>query len=202
MGVTAIHDQRMKDHDDGIFALVAYQSLNESGELTLRINCNVAAHQLPSLQRLGLSYGFGDERLRLGHIKVFADGSLGSQTALMHRSFLKAAPDEPDNTGVRLTELDEMARVFRTAAELGFPISVHAIGDRANSDVLDLFEELQRTGPKPAVPNRIEHVQILDPADVPRLAALEYYCQRATRPRHRRYRDRRPHPWRTRRNYV
>lgn len=172
LGVTAIHDQRMKDHDDGIVSLTALQSLNRTGELNLRVNCNVAAHQLPALRALGLSYGFGDDRLRLGHVKVFADGSLGSQTALMLDPFLRSGPTAPENFGVRLTELGEMADTFRTAAELGFPISVHAIGDRANREVLDLFEELQATTAQPPVPNRIEHVQILDPADRSRLAAL------------------------------
>lgn len=172
MGVTTIHDQRMKDHDDGIQALVAYQDLNQRGELALRVNCNLTAHQLPALKELGLSYGFGDDRLRLGHIKVFADGSLGSQTALMEAPFEKSSPDEPDNLGIRLTDPAEMADTFRTSAEHGFPISVHAIGDQANHEVLNIFEELRHSTPTTRAPHRIEHAQMLQETDVARLADL------------------------------
>ena len=65
-----------------------------------------------------------------------------------------------------------MAAEFRQACELGFPISVHAIGDRANRVVLDIFEELAQSAPQPPLPHRIEHVQIIDPVDLPRLAQL------------------------------
>ena len=172
LGVTAVHDQRMKGHDDGIHALATYQTLNREGQLGLRVNCNLAAHQLGHLEALGLSYGLGDDRLRLGHVKVFADGSLGSQTALLNAPFLKTSPAGPDNFGVRLTEPEEMAELFHTAARLGFPISVHAIGDRANQEVLDIFEELRHSAPQPPAPHRIEHVQIIRIEDIGRLAAL------------------------------
>ncbi len=65
-----------------------------------------------------------------------------------------------------------MAAEFRRAVEVGFPISVHAIGDRANRVCLDIFEELASSGLAPSIPHRIEHVQIIDPADLPRLAQL------------------------------
>ena len=142
IGVTAVHDQRMKDHSDGPRGLSVYQALNRAGDLNLRVNCNVAAHLLEHIEALGLCYGFGDDRLRLGHVKVFADGSLGSRTALLTSPFLKDSAEEPDNLGVRLTEPAEMLDTFRRASRLGFPISVHAIGDRANQDVLDIFEEI------------------------------------------------------------
>ena len=79
---------------------------------------------------------------------------------------------EADNTGVNVTPPEQMAAEFRRACELGFPISVHAIGDRANRVVLDIFEELAQSAPQPPLPHRIEHVQIIDPADLPRLAQL------------------------------
>ncbi|MFN2201266.1 MAG: amidohydrolase, partial [Caldilineaceae bacterium] len=107
-----------------------------------------------------------------GHVKLFADGSLGSQTALMLEPFLRTSLAEPENTGVRIHESDELVEIFRTAAVQGFPISIHAIGDRANHDVLDVFEELKQGTPIPPAPHRIEHVQILDPQDLPRLGAL------------------------------
>lgn len=172
LGITALHDQRMKDHDDGPQALAAYQRLRRDGRLRLRINCNIAAHDLPHLAGLGLATGFGDDTLRLGHVKVFTDGSMGTRTAWMLASFEKEHPDDPDNLGVSLTPPAQMAAEFRRATELGFPISVHAIGDQANRVVLDIFEELASSGQRPPVPHRIEHVQIIDPSDLPWLAEL------------------------------
>jgi predicted amidohydrolase YtcJ len=172
LGVTAVHDQRMKDHYDGPVALAAYQSLNRAGRLALRLNCNLAAHDLAHIEALGLASGFGDDYLRLGHVKLFTDGSMGSQTAWMLVPYEPGPEGDRTNTGLSVTPPEQMAAEFRRAAEAGFPVSVHAIGDRANRVVLDIFEELAQSGPQPPIPHRIEHVQILDPADAPRLAAM------------------------------
>jgi len=172
MGITAIHDQRIKGENEGPRMMAAYQRLRQAGALGLRVNCNIAAHDLDHLQGLGLQSGFGDDYLRLGHVKVFADGSLGSRTAWMLAPFDKISPDDPDNYGVCVTPPDEMARDFRQALDLGFPISVHAIGDHANRVCLDIFEELQAADLETQIPNRIEHVQTIDPADLTRLAQL------------------------------
>jgi predicted amidohydrolase YtcJ len=171
LGVTAVHDQRMKGQGDGPVALAAYQRLNRQGRLALRLNCNIAAHDLAHVQALGLATGLGDDYLRLGHIKLFTDGSMGSQTAWMLAPYEPGPDGASDNTGVNVTLPEQMAAEIRRAAEAGFPASVHAIGDRANRVVLDIFEELAGGGPQPPIPHRIEHVQILDPADAPRLAA-------------------------------
>ena len=172
MGITAIHDQRVKEGTDGPRVLRAFQRLRRAGQLPLRVNCNIAARDLEHLEGLGLETGLGDDRLRLGHVKVFTDGSLGSRTAWMLEPFRKVQPDEPDNLGVNVTPVEEMARDFRRATELGFPISVHAIGDRANRVCLDIFEELASSGLQPPIPHRMEHVQIIHPTDRPRLAQL------------------------------
>jgi predicted amidohydrolase YtcJ len=172
LGITAVHAQRMKDSNDGTQEWGSLLRLRENGRLQLRVNCNIAAHHLPHLAALGLRTGFGDQYLRLGHVKVFTDGSLGSRTAWLLQPFEKLGPGEADNTGVNVTPPEQMAAEFRAACALGFPISVHAIGDRANRVVLDIFEELAASAPPPPVPHRIEHVQIIDPADLPRLAQL------------------------------
>lgn len=172
IGVTAVHAQRIKDRTDGQAEWAALLRLHEKHALRLRVHCNIAAHDLPHLAALGLRTGFGDRYLRLGHVKVFADGSLGSRTAWMLEPIARQNPDEPDNYGVSVTPPEQMAREFRQATELGFPISVHAIGDRANRVVLDIFEELADSGLEPPIPHRIEHAQTLAPADLPRLAAL------------------------------
>jgi predicted amidohydrolase YtcJ len=172
LGITSVHAQRMKDGSDGSQEWGGLLRLREKGHLRLRVSCNVAAHDLPHLAALGLRAGFGDQFLRIGHIKVFSDGSLGSRTAWLLQPFLTLAPGEADNLGVNVTPPEQMAAEFRQACELGFPISVHAIGDRANRVVLDIFEELVQSAPQPHVAHRIEHVQVIDPADLPRLAQL------------------------------
>jgi hypothetical protein len=171
LGITAIHDQRVKDADEGRQMWAALTALRAAGTLDLRVNSNIAAHQLPHLAALGLRSGFGDSFLRLGHVKIFADGSLGSRTAWMLEPFTPQTPAEQPNYGVVVTPPEEMAAEFRQAHELGFPISVHAIGDRANRVVLDLFEELATLPPLP-IPHRIEHVQTIHPHDLLRLARL------------------------------
>jgi predicted amidohydrolase YtcJ len=172
LGITAIHDQRIKDVDDGAPMLATFQHLAEANDLKLRVNCNIAAHQLDALVALGLRSGFGDDFLRLGHVKVFSDGSLGSRTAWMLEPFEPQTPNEAANIGVNVTPPEQMTAEFRRAQSLGFPISVHAIGDRANRVVLDIFEELAPQLPPPPIPHRIEHVQTIDPADLGRLARL------------------------------
>jgi predicted amidohydrolase YtcJ len=162
----------MKDNPDGRLEWPGLLRLRENDALKLRVNCNIAAHDLPHVQALGLRSGIGDGFLRVGHIKVFADGSLGSRTAWLLDPFAKLQEDETDNRGVNVTPPEQMAAEFRQACELGFPISVHAIGDRANRVVLDILEELAGSAPRPRTPHRIEHVQIIDPADLPRLAQL------------------------------
>jgi predicted amidohydrolase YtcJ len=171
-GITAVHDQRMKDQDDGPRALAAYQRLHERGELRLRVNCNLAVHDLPHLVALGLRTGFGDDYLRLGHVKLFSDGTMGSQTAWMLAPYLRPDPDNTISHGVVLTPPEQMAADFRRAVAGGFAVSVHAIGDRANREVLDVFEEVDQAGTPLSIPHRVEHVQIIDPADLPRLAQL------------------------------
>ncbi len=172
LGITALHDQRKKDLDDGPAMLAAMQRLHSAGELRLRISTNVAAHNLEHVAALGLHTSFGDDVLRLGHVKVFSDGSLGSRTAWMLEPFEPVDGGERDNYGVVLTPVEQMAREFRRAARLGFPISVHAIGDRANREVLDILEEIIASETQPALPHRIEHAQTLHPDDVARFAAL------------------------------
>ena len=156
-GIVGVCDQRIKDQSDGSLALALYRKLR----LPLRIHCNLAAHQLgPGLE----PFGSGDDWIRIGHVKFFADGSLGSRSARMREPYLQAGTAE-GGRGLWLTPPHELLAGFREARRWGFPISVHAIGDEAIGAVLDAFEAI---GPGPL--DRIEHLQILDPADLERVA--------------------------------
>lgn len=173
LGITGICEQRMKDQEDGPKALAAFARLNRRKQLKLRVSCNIAAHNLPLVEALGVSANMGDENLRLGHIKIFADGTLGSRTAAMLEPFLPGPFDDHDNRGMMLTPEEQIASELRRAVEIGFPVSVHAIGDAANRTCLDLFQELRDRGVEnPVIPHRLEHVQILDDDDLARLAEL------------------------------
>ncbi len=173
LGVTAIHSQRMKDQREGPLSFNTLSRLQENGALRLRVNSNIAAHDLPHLGALGLRGGFGNDYLRLGHIKLFMDGTLGSKTAWMLEPLESVGRDDPHAFGICLTKPSEMANVIELAGKLGFPVSIHAIGDRANREVLDIFEELASSAPPQGISHRIEHVQIIEPADLARLEALK-----------------------------
>jgi predicted amidohydrolase YtcJ len=110
--------------------------------------------------------------VRIGGVKMFADGALGSRTA----SMLQPYRSEPANWGISTMDPEEMLEQALSASAAGLSLTIHAIGDRANRDVLDVLAEVRRTERetgRPALRHRIEHVQCIHPDDLPRLAALE-----------------------------
>jgi len=165
VGLTGLHDF------DGRDCFRALQVLREAGELGLRVVKNVPVYRLEHALGVGLRSGFGDEWLRIGGVKIFADGALGSKTAAMIAPY----EGEPENLGIVVTDKEEMLEKAREASAGGLSVTVHAIGDRANHDVLDVYallREEEATRPGPRLRHRIEHVQVLHPADTGRLAQL------------------------------
>ena len=156
-GVTAIHDK------DGWLPSVPrlWQALDSADQLGIRVWQSVPHEQLDRIVELGIGAGLGGDRLRLGHLKVFMDGTLGSGTALML-----------DGSGVELTTREELASIIRRGTAVGWPVAVHAIGDRANRNALDAFEETRAEWEPIGLRHRIEHVQCLAPDDVARFAEL------------------------------
>ncbi len=155
-GVTAVHDK-----DGWLGALRFWQRLEAEGALTLRVWQSLPADKAGELADVDVASGLGGRRLKLGYLKVFMDGTLGSHTARML-----------DGSGVEITSREEFAEIIRRAAKAGFPIAVHAIGDRANRDALDAFEETRSEWQPLGLRQRIEHAQLLAPEDVGRFAAL------------------------------
>jgi predicted amidohydrolase YtcJ len=155
-GVTAVHDK-----DGWLDALPRFQRLHREGALTLRVWQSLPHERLTELEGLRAAAGLGDDYLRVGYLKAFMDGTLGSQTARLL-----------DGSGVEITSRRELVEIVRRAARLGWPVAVHAIGDRANRDALDAFEETEADWKPRGLRQRIEHAQLLDPTDVPRLAQL------------------------------
>ncbi|MFC1961419.1 amidohydrolase, partial [Chloroflexota bacterium] len=118
--------------------------------------------------------GFGDDWLRIGGQKLFADGALGPRTAAMIAPF----EGEPDNLGIVVMEKEAMLERVLKASALGLPSAIHAIGDRAVHDVLDIYEVARQQEAAQDIPrnlrrHRIEHVQLIHPDDRARLAALD-----------------------------
>ncbi len=151
---------------EGANSLSAFQKLRAQDKLNLRVTHMIPGDRLEHALALGLRGNLGDEWLRIGGIKMFADGSLGSQTAWMLAPF----EGQPNNCGVSTQPMHEIETRARQAAQVGMMVCTHAIGDRANREVLDVYEKLRREGF--LTPLRIEHAQHLSAPDLPRFAAL------------------------------
>src|SRR6266567_287918 len=120
-GITTIHDI------EGQNALRLFQQLRDEHALGVRVQMILPRHVLPELRAVGLRTGFGDDLLSFGGIKIFADGTLGSQTAAMLESF----EGNPGNYGILSTQEQEMQDAINDATEMGLTVAIHAIGDRA-----------------------------------------------------------------------
>ena len=155
-GVVAIHDK-----DGWLGALEVFERLLGDDELLLRVWQSFPWDRLDELEALGLRSGFGNDRLRMGYLKGFMDGTLGSATARLL-----------DGSGVEISSRELLEGVVRRAAEAGWPVAVHAIGDAANRAALDAFEATRELWAPRGLRQRIEHAQLLDEAEVARFAEL------------------------------
>lgn len=161
-GLTGVHDF------DGARALQAWQILKERGELKLRVSKTLPVALLPHAIALGIRSGFGDDWLRINSVKAFADGALGPQTALM----IEPYEGSSTNRGIVVTDKEEMFENVRKASAAGLSSTIHAIGDKATHDVLDVFALVRAEESDARLRHRIEHVQLLHPDDFNRLGQL------------------------------
>ena len=172
-GVTSVADMGLIHGDDETRAslLRAYQRLLRRNELIVRVRLHVPLPRWKMLADLGVAAGFGNDKLKIGALKSFSDGSLGSRTAWFHEPYA----DESGNRGMCSNELQNVETMYanlRAADAHGLQLAIHAIGDRANSVVLDLLERLVREEGERDRRPRIEHAQHLAPQDVARFAKL------------------------------
>jgi predicted amidohydrolase YtcJ len=161
-GVTTVQD------NSPVESLPVYQELHAGGELTTRICAWRPIEVLDALIDAGVRPRLGDGWLRLGALKLLADGSLGAGTA----AFFDGYADEPQNRGLLLKPEDEIRRLVLRADAHGFQLAVHAIGDRTNALVLDCFAEARGRNPGWDRRWRIEHAQHVRAADVTRFRDL------------------------------
>ena len=158
-GLTAVADMGTSAADWN-----AMTRAGEAGRLNVRIMSYAAA--LPALEALGRTAPTNwlyDDKLRMRGVKLYADGALGSRGAWLKRPYA----DEPSTVGLRFLSDNELRDQAGKAAAMGFQLAIHAIGDAANEQVIRAFEQLDGDER-----SRIEHVQVVDPADIPRLAKV------------------------------
>ncbi|HVH61931.1 MAG TPA: amidohydrolase, partial [Candidatus Sulfotelmatobacter sp.] len=166
VGVTSIHD--ISSTED----VRAYQTLAARGELTLRIYSITPLPQWQAPATAGIRAGFGNDWIHLGALKGFADGSLGSTTAL----FEKPYDDAPETSGLpneMMLPEGHMLKMALGADKAGLQLAVHAIGDQANRIMLDIYAEVaKQNGTREDRRWRIEHAQHLRPEDFARFGQL------------------------------
>jgi predicted amidohydrolase YtcJ len=159
--------------------LAAYQRARRDGRLRLRVTLMISVDALhdtdhhpddaePFALDLGLHSGFGDDRLRIGATKIFADGSLIGRTAAMFDDY----EGEPGNNGYFQMPEERLHRLILDAHRSGWQVATHAIGDRAVASVLDAYEIALRRYPRSDHRPRIEHCGVCRPGDVARIARL------------------------------
>jgi len=168
-GITGAHDF------DQRLCFQALQVLNENSNLKFRVIKSIPFQDLDHVISLGLRTGFGNDYLKIGCVKAFADGALGPRTAAM----LSPYKGDPENRGMLLMDAEELYEHGRLAVEAGLGMAIHAIGDRANHEVLKAFTQIrkyERSLNRPTeikrLRHRIEHVQVIHPQDSPVLAQL------------------------------
>ena len=184
-GVTSVQDMGFTgSHAATMQALVVrgYQRLMAAGKWKVRVSARFPLDHYRLLTDLGLMANFGNDTLVVGSVKAFADGSLGSGTAW----FFQPYTDAPGNSGLPTDQLahpDQLFAEMKAADRAGLHIAVHAIGDRANKTILDLYQRLEDENGPADRRLRIEHAQHLRPEDISRFAQLHvvasvqpYHC--------------------------
>ena len=147
----------------------AHQLWRERAANPIRTTMMVGRSMYPAFRDTGLRTGYGDDRLRIGPLKLFSDGSLIGRTAAVSQPFLE--DPNPDNLGMEMMPQDELDAIVRDGHEHGWQVAIHAIGDRAIEMCLDAYRRAQDALPRDDTRHRIEHCGILRPDLIERLVS-------------------------------
>lgn len=158
-GITGIEDLEQAS------AFSAFQIVRERGALRLRVAMGIPHASLDNALGLGLRTGLGDAWLRLGHLKIFTDGALGSQTAALEEPYVGSS-----DRGLLTIDPDRLVVDVARAAAGGIAVAIHAIGDRAVRIALDAIAPTRASHPD--LRQRVEHAQLLRPEDIVRFGSL------------------------------
>jgi predicted amidohydrolase YtcJ len=164
-GLTGVHDAGVSAQE-----IAAYEAMAKAGAYNLRNYIMIASgSSLDSLLKVGPRSDLYDGRLWIRSIKVLGDGAMGSRGAAL----LEPYSDDPKNRGLLIKSEDEIKAIAVKALKAGFQVNTHEIGDRGNRTALDAYEKAFAEVPTKDHRFRIEHAQILDPAEIPRFAMLK-----------------------------
>ncbi|MCP3943872.1 MAG: amidohydrolase [Desulfobacteraceae bacterium] len=168
LGLTGVHDIRFMGIKEGMDAMGIWQTLDESGKLKLRCHVGLSGESLDQAIQLGLRTGFGNDRLKIGYLKFFADGSMGARTAWMTQKYLDG------DYGIPVTPIKKIEDAVMKADRAGLSCMIHTIGDRACGEIIDMFSRVeQQNQSRCRLPHRMEHVQMILPGDLEKLALLK-----------------------------
>lgn len=168
LGLTGVHDIRLMGGEQGAAALKAWQTLHWQEKLNIRCHVALPGEMTDQAVALGLRTGFGDDLLKIGYLKFFADGGMGARTAWVTEKYLDA------EYGMPLTPIEEIESAVTKADAAGLSCMVHAIGDMACHEIIKMFSRIeQKNQSKCRIPHRIEHVQMILPEDLERLGRLK-----------------------------
>ncbi|MCP4582611.1 MAG: amidohydrolase [candidate division Zixibacteria bacterium] len=156
-GITGVCDCDWDDNRLSLFSMA-----REKDILNLRICMMLSPDDIDSAVQLGLKSGFGDSFITLGGLKLYMDGALGSQTGWMHEPY----ENQPNNFGIPAMSDDELEMNFEKTHLNGISLAVHAIGDKANTELLEFFGKKLAVSRKLKLNHRIEHAQILRTEDL------------------------------------
>jgi predicted amidohydrolase YtcJ len=165
-GITSSTDASSTDGNQ----IAAYQVAVARGVLKLRTTMMIRENLLGHVEGLGIKQGFGSNRLKVGPIKLFIDGSLIGRTAAVTQPFLE--DPRKDNLGLTMMPKEQFEDYVMTAHRLGYQIAVHAIGDRGIDWVLDAYEKALEAYPRKDHRHRVEHCGICRPDILARIARL------------------------------
>ncbi|MFB6291281.1 MAG: amidohydrolase [Candidatus Bipolaricaulia bacterium] len=167
LGVTGIHQMVI---DDGEFKnyFNAYQKLLQKGKLNLRCRLYFTRNYLDDFINLGIETGFGNDRLKIGGLKVFTDGSIGSKTAWISNGY----SNEPEDNGISMLETEELRELTDRAHRNNIQVAIHAIGDRAINQAIDSLEESINSNDIAdyVPPHRIEHCEMATDDQIDKMA--------------------------------
>jgi predicted amidohydrolase YtcJ len=145
------------------------QKLNSEGRLPLRVYLGVPVELLDDLVGLGLMTGFGSDMIKIGFVKLFADGSLGTRTAALKKPY----SDKPETCGIMLYEQKKLNDLVLKAHNADLQLAIHAIGDRAMEAVLEAYEKALEQFPRENHRHRIEHCSVLNPKMIKEMKRLD-----------------------------
>jgi hypothetical protein len=162
-GVTSVCDADSQPED-----LQGYEDAREAGELLTRVYCHISRNAIDRLIAGGIHTGLGDEWIRIGGVKLYADGSISERTAWLSQDYVGI----PGYHGLQLGTRDEIYEIARKAHAAGWQVATHANGDLAIDEILGIYEQVHREVPRRDPRFRIEHCTLINDALVERMRAL------------------------------